>query len=152
MIDKKILDMKAAKKRRRKKQKIDRSSSFMNSAIVPEDTDLPKQDEELINEKSHDGNLILDWSFNQQGITVDRNRKRITWNLTKIEHHVCNQMEMPKNINNPKERIKSKQLWDVLLDVQSTCDVIINDALVTNIRPCEWTLRLETQLGNCCIE
>ena len=56
--------MKVAKKRRRKKQEINRSSSFMNSAIVPEDTYLPKWDKELIDEKSHDGNLILDWLFN----------------------------------------------------------------------------------------
>ena len=140
MIDKKILYMKAAKKCCGKKQEINGSSSFMNSAIVPEDTDLPNWKEELIDEKSHDGNLILDWLFNKQGITVDRNRKRITWDLTKIEHYVHNQIEMSKNINNPKERTKSKQLWDVLLDGQSTCDVIINDALVTNIRLCEWTL------------
>ena len=60
MIDKKILDMKVAKKCHGKKQEIDRSSSFMNLAIVPEDTDLPKWDKELIDEKSNDENLILD--------------------------------------------------------------------------------------------
>ena len=70
--------------------------SFIDSAIVLEDTDIQKWNEELINKKSHDSHLILDWSFNQQGVTVDRNRKRITWALTKIEHHVCNQMEMLK--------------------------------------------------------
>ena len=59
---------------------------------------------------------------------------------------------MPKrNSDELKERTKYKQLWDVLLDSQSTCNVAINEALVTNIRPCELTLRLETQLGNCCI-
>ena len=39
-----------------------------------------------------------------------------------------------------------------MLDGQSICDVIINDALVTNIRPCKWALQLETQSGNCCID
>ena len=37
------------------------------------------------------------------------------------------------------------------MDGQSICDVCINEALVTNIRPCKWTLHLETQSRSCYI-
>ena len=43
-------------------------------------------------------------------------------------------------------------MWQVLLDSQSTCDVIVNEALVQNVRKCKWTLRLQTQAGDCKID
>ena len=39
-----------------------------------------------------------------------------------------------------------------MLDNQSACNVIINIALLANIRKCEWTLRLQTQAGECVID
>ena len=40
----------------------------------------------------------------------------------------------------------------MLLDSQSTCDVIVNKDLVQNIRECKWTLCLQTQAGVCRID
>lgn len=40
-------------------------------------------------------------------------------------------------------------MWTILLDSQSTCDVIVNAELISNIRECDWTLKLQTQAGSC---
>ena len=64
--------MHAAKKWKAKKKEVDGSSSFINSNIVSEDTIIPDWEDELVEEKLHNGNLIHDWSFNQEGITIDK--------------------------------------------------------------------------------
>ena len=59
-----------------------------------------------------------------------------------------------KHAHNQASRNRSKEdsQWELLLDNQSTCDVIINKDLLTNIRKCKWTLRLQTQAGECIID
>ena len=47
---------------------------------------------------------------------------------------------------------KSMKLFDVLLDSQSTCDVVVNGIFVTNIRKSKMTLVLRTQAGECRID
>ena len=63
-IDKKISELYAAKKLSAKKKEVDRSSSFINSSIVPEDTIIPDWEDKMVEEKSRDRNLIHDYSFN----------------------------------------------------------------------------------------
>ena len=43
----------------------------------------------------------------------------------------------------------TKKLWDLLLDNQSTCDVIINSQMLSSIRKCGRTLRLQKKAGEC---
>ena len=43
-------------------------------------------------------------------------------------------------------------MWELLLNNQSTCDAIINPEMLSNIRGCKWTLRLQTQAGECAID
>ena len=57
---------------------------------------------------------------------VDEVKKEITFDVSK-QHHMHN--------NKDKAGIQGK-LWQILLDTQSTCDGIINEALVQNIRDC----------------
>ena len=44
---------------------------------------------------------------------------------------------------------KTMRSFEVILDSQSTCDVIINKAMVINIRDCVIILVLQTQSGSC---
>ena len=44
---------------------------------------------------------------------------------------------------------KTIRSFEVLLDSQLTCDVIINKAMVINIRDCVMILVLRTQSGSC---
>ena len=57
-IDKKINEMHVAKKWKAKKKEVDGSSSFINSSITSEDTIIPDWDDELVEEKLRDGNLM----------------------------------------------------------------------------------------------
>jgi hypothetical protein len=47
---------------------------------------------------------------------------------------------------------KSMKLFDILLDSQPTCDIIVNVIFVTNIRKSKMTLVLRTQAGECRID
>ena len=53
-----INEMYAAKKWKAKKKEVDGSSSFINSSITSEDTIIPDWDDELVEEKLRDGNLM----------------------------------------------------------------------------------------------
>ena len=52
---------------------------------------------------------------------------------------------------NQTGRHKSMNLYDMLCDNQSTCDVIVNPSFVKNIRFSTVNLVLRTQVGECCI-
>ena len=68
------------------------------------------------------------------------------FDVSQNKHHVCNQRAIESWSD--EERLKKiRKLWQVLLDSQSTCDVVANKAFLTNIRQCRWTLRLQTQTG-----
>ena len=47
--------------------------------------------------------------------------------------------------------VRCKKIWQVLLDIQSTCDIIINPKLAKNIWLCKWTLILQAQASDCVI-
>ena len=86
------------------------------------------------------------WSFKQQGVVennvkVNLGKKEITFDMMKNTHHTCNQMS--------NENCRKKKIWKTLLDSQSTCDVIINSRLLQNMRVKGWTLKLQTQAGDC---
>ena len=89
-----------------------------------------------------------DWAFTQKGSVDDHAQ----FDLLKkeIAHDVTDQNKYAYN-QSSKSRSKQDRLWALLLDNQSTCDVIINSKRLKNIRKCRWTLRLQTQAGDCVI-
>ena len=92
----------------------------------------------LADEESFDGHPTWEWAF-KQCRHIDLNtktnmvEKELCLNLTKFNHE-CNQHR------HVQKKLSNNKLWQVLLDRQSTCNVIVNLALVTNIRKCKWTL------------
>lgn len=65
----------------------------------------------------------------------------VSFDITYYKDHVYNQSGQSDKKNN------DRKLWEILLDSKSTCNVIINKKLLTNIRRCNWTLKLQTQAG-----
>jgi hypothetical protein len=102
------------------------ASHFMESAIESTD-DLPEFEQAILEEDEHDGQ-----GFIQDTMIIDLRGK----------NHVFNQTGSHE----------SMKLFDVLLDSQSTCDVIVNGIFVTNIRKSKMTLVLRTQAGECRID
>ena len=76
-------------------------------------------------------------------VEFDPVKKEIIYDVTDMKKHAYNQSS--------RHRVKRDRLWELLLDNQSTCDVIINSKLLTNIKNCRWTLRLQTQAEECVI-
>ena len=64
--------------------------------------------------------------------------------MTNNVDYVHNQPYWLKNDDN--------KLWKILLDSQSTPNVIINKHLLTNFRKFKWKLRLQTYAGECSID
>ena len=60
VINQKINELLAAKKKREKKKEVEGSSSFIDSAIVPDNEELPSWNSVTRDENSHDGNLMMD--------------------------------------------------------------------------------------------
>ena len=78
-------------------------------------------------EDSHNKNAF-DWAFQKEGrVSIDNEKRVIKHDIRDNNGHVCNQ-SVRRNCN--------KKIWDLLLDNQSTCDVIINSKLLKNIRKC----------------
>ena len=99
---------------------------FMNSEIETTE-ELPPFEQAILEEDEHDAQGYL-----QDTVVIDLRGK----------NHVYNQTGSHK----------SMKLFDVLLDSQSTCDVIVNGIFVTNIRKSKMTLVLRTQAGKCRID
>ena len=59
-INQKISELLAAKKKRGKKKEVEGSSSFIDSAIVSDNEELPSRDSVARDEKLHNGNLMMD--------------------------------------------------------------------------------------------
>ena len=62
-----------------------------------------------------------------------------------INHFISDHKAHAYNQN----RNPNKKLWDLMLDNQSTCDVIINSQMLSSIRKCGRTLRLQKKAGEC---
>ena len=84
--------------------------------------------EELIEEEEDDA-YSYGSNFMQKAKVVDLRGKDHVFNMSKKEHAI--------------------KLLEILCDNQSTCDVIVNAALVVNIRQSPVTLVLRTQAGQC---
>ena len=76
---------------------------------------VPSWDALLIDKDPYNGN-VCNWSFNQEGrVSVDRESRVIKHDVSDHKTYACDQNRNP-----------NKKLWDLLLDNQSTCDLIIN--------------------------
>ena len=71
----------------------------------------------------------------QDGAVLDHSKKELACNLTNKVDHVHNQSDRYKN--------DIDKLWRILLDSQSTCNVIIENNLLTISRKREFKLRLQ---------
>ena len=115
---------------------------MLGSNHVIEGQVVPKWDGLLDEEESNDGNLVSDQDFSQRG-PIDSDAKLI---LSKMEiiHDVPNQKKHTCDQARSQNRSRTYKLWQTLLDNQSTCDVVINRKMLTNIIKSRWKLRLQT--------
>ena len=65
---------------------------------------------------------------------------------------MSNQKNRAHNQARSKSLRKEDKLWEILLNNQSTCDVIINKKSLSNIRKFRWNLCLQTQAVDCIIK
>ena len=103
--------------------------------------------DELVDDQDHhDGDVLCDWEFSQKSFVTEQ----VKFDKVKKEimHDVSNQKNRACNQSSSDIRDHCSKLCDLLLDDQSTCDVIINSKLLSNTRKCKWTLRLQTQAGD----
>ena len=116
-----------AVKARREAKENERSGAqhYMGSEVVP------TFEEAIEQEEPHNGYCHVAYLFNQEGDVEE--------DLTSYTNHIYNQSSTKLG------------LFQVLLDSQSTSDVFVNPAFLTNIRKCKWTLKLRTQSGVCSI-
>jgi hypothetical protein len=110
------------------------SQHFMASDVI-ENEEIPSFEEAIVDESEHDGQAYVQYAGDVScvgggcEIIVDLRDK----------NHIFNQTGSHKSMN----------LYDILCDNQSTCDVIVNGAMVINIRNSPTALRLRTQAGEC---
>ena len=129
VIEKKFDDIAAAKKERLAKEGSG-SQHFMGSSIS--NNEIPSFEEAVLGEDEHDGQTYVQFK------TVNGNSNDIIVDL-RDKNHVFNQTGSHKSMN----------IFDILCDNQSTCDVIVNSSMVSNIRTAPMALRLRTQAGDC---
>ncbi|OEU11892.1 hypothetical protein FRACYDRAFT_245012 [Fragilariopsis cylindrus CCMP1102] len=129
VIEKKFDDIAAAKKERLAKEGSG-SQHFMGSSIS--NNEIPSFEEAVLGEDEHDGQTYVQFK------TVNGNSNDIIVDL-RDKNHVFNQTGSHKSMN----------IFDILCDNQSTCDVIVNSSMVSNIRKAPMALRLRTQAGDC---
>ena len=67
-------------------------------------------------------------------------------------HDVFNQKNHTHNQSRAQCQSKSDNLWELLLDNQSTCDIVINRKTLTNIRIHMCALLLHAQDRDCVID
>jgi hypothetical protein len=96
---------------------------FMGGEIISSG-DIPEFEQAILEEDEFDGQ-----GFMQDTLIIDVRGK----------NHVFNQTGNHKSL----------KLFDMLIDSQSTCDIIVNGIFVTNIRPSKMILVLRTQAGEC---
>ena len=93
-----------------------------NVHFQAEDDIIPSFDDMIISESEVD-----DYGFMVSSNVID---------ITLSKEHSYNQASS-----------KGLRPFEILLDGQSTCDIIVNEAMVTNIRKCDTTLVLRCQIG-----
>ena len=101
-----------------------------------------------MSEESQDGHETWEWEFKQTGVVgsnveFDVETKEVVLDMSDQKHHVCNQTKVKhrKGVSN------NRKPCPVLLDNQSTCDVVVNGDFMKNIRTRDWTLRFRTPIG-----
>ena len=114
--------------------------------IILSDMELLSRQNVLADEELFDRYPTWEWAFKQYrfinlNLKIDIEGKKICLDLSNTNHVYNKHGE----IGEDKCR---RKLWQVLLDSQSTYDVIVNPALVTNICKCKQTLQLQTQAGD----
>jgi hypothetical protein len=136
-MDKKYEEFAEAKRARWDSRKSgDASQHFMGSEVVDTEEEIPSFEEAIIIEDEHDGQAYVQYSNDIVGSS-----NKIIVGL-RDKNHVFNQTGSHKSMN----------LFDILCDNQSTCDVIVNGSMLTNIRKSRLTLWLRTQAGECRID
>ena len=85
-------------------------------------------------------------SFGNDRVFIKTSSSEIELDLQDRDH-TYNQTTLPLDYYQ-RQKI-ALTLFEVLLDGQSTCDVIVNKAFLLNIRKSKWTLVLHTQAGAC---
>ena len=63
-------------------------------------------------------------------VKFDADRKELVIDASDQKHHICNQM----NMKDGKGVSKNREIWQVLLDNQSTCNVAVSEAFLKNVR------------------
>ena len=66
--------------------------------------------------------VILKKGIVENNAKVNLGKKEISFYRTNNTHHIYNQMS--------NEKCRKKKMWKTLLDVQSTCDFIMNISLL----------------------
>ena len=129
-MEKKYDEFAALKKQRLAKEG-NALQHFMGGEVISNEEEVPAFEEAVLSENEHDGQAYVQFKEeligNGSEIIVDLREK----------NHVFNQTGNHKSMN----------LFDILCDNQSTCDVIVNGSMVINIRTPEMVLRLQTQAG-----
>ena len=112
-------------KARREAKENERSvaQNYMGSEVVP------MFEEAIEKEEPHKRYCHVAYLFNQKG--------DVKKDLTSYTNHIYDQSSTKLG------------LFQVLLDSQSTSEVFVNPEFFTNIRKCNWTLKLRTQSGVC---
>ena len=71
------------------------------------------------------------------GCKVDLEKKEVCYDMSNERGHVFNQSDVA-------DVDRNSRMLDILMDSQSTCSIIVNHKMLSNIRLCEWVLRLQT--------
>ena len=75
-----------------------------------------------------------------ENVAINQEKQEIACNILDQSNHIYNQ-------NHLEKQSQVRKLWELLLDNQLICDIIMNRKLLKNIRKCRWILSLQTQLG-----
>ena len=92
---------------------------------------IPSWNAVLIDKELHDGDTCNLALAQDKRVRADREARGIKLDISNHKAHACDKTKKSK-----------ERSWDLLLDNQSTCDVIMNLRMMSSIRRCRWTLRL----------
>ena len=122
---------KERRRQRQSSQNTNGSTNFIESSTIPtvnEFLQLQQDDSDKLDSHTVSGNSHTLYDTKNSCVTVDVREHHHAYNLSSNEHN------------------RSKE---ILFDSCSTCDIFINRHFLWDVRPCDWTLVLETQNGTC---